>query len=611
MRESLERSLVVDAACQSNPTLEPESQCSPSRAALARAGGAGRADRRRHASQRHCRISGYRESQFRDFHLRFASGERRNPGTSSAPYRTLAYAQSVVRSLSQNMTSNITVYLENGTYQLSSPLEMGPQDSGTNGYNVVWTAAPGANPIISGARQITGWKVSNASKGIWSASVPAGLQTRQMYVNGSRAWMDYGAVPTSLIRTATGYKASSMAMASWRNPSGIEFTYLGGLGQWAEPICPISSINGETITMAQPCWNSTAFRRTNYVAFGDYLTSPTGVENAYELLTKPGEFYLDTHANVLYYIPRPGQNMRTADVEVPTLQTLVQGAGTAGNPIHDIVFSGLQFSYGTWMQPSTTEGFAEVRSGYTITGSDGYQTQGLCQYAPGGSCPYGSWTKEPGNVEFSYDQNLTFTNDRFVHLGASALNLDDGTQDATVSGSVFTDISGNGIEIGNVDLPEASGADQTTGVTITDNHLYAIGVEYHGSVAILLGYVADSTVSHNQIDHVPYSGISLGWGGWPDKIEKPPVANFAHDNVISDNLIYDFMEVLSDGGGVYLQGTVGPSLADGALITGNVVHNQLDWSWALKSDDGVSNATYSDNVLYNNEYDWGGRGRTP
>ena len=114
-------------------------------------------------------------------------GSDANPGTQSAPLRTLARAQMVVRSLNRNMTANITVYLADGTYRLSKPLAFGPLDSGSNGYDVVWTAAPTATAVISGAERITGWRLSDLSKGIWVANVPRTLRTRQIYVNGARS----------------------------------------------------------------------------------------------------------------------------------------------------------------------------------------------------------------------------------------------------------------------------------------------------------------------------------------------------------------------------------------------------------------------------------------
>ena len=534
------------------------------------------------------------------------SGNDANPGTEIAPFRTLAHAQQVVRSLNRNMTANISVYLEDGTYRLTRPLQFGPLDSGTNGYDVIWTAAPGATAIISGAERISGWRLSNPSKHIWVAAVPRTLQTRQIYVNGTRATLTLGRAPVKLSRVWNGYSASSSLMSRWRNPSQIDFVFSGQIGLMAEPICPVSAIGAGGIAIAQPCWDNSTKRIAggDFVGYGS-LGSPSYIENAYELLNQPGQFYLDNTAHRLYYIPRADDDMATADVEAPALQTLLEGNGSARAPIHNITFANLQFSYATWLQPSTPTGFSEVQAGYTITGSHGYATEGVCHYAPHGTCPFGAWTKEPGNVQFSYDRDLTFANDRFVHLGAAGLNLDNGTQAAAITGSVFTDISGNGVEIGSVNKPRATGSVQTKDVTLANNHIYGVGVEYHGGVAVLVGYVSHSTITHNQIDHVPYAGISLGWGGWPDKTDEAVVSNNSRDDVISDNVIEDFMQTLTDGGGIYTQGITGTSMANGEKISGNVVHDQLDWGFALHSDDGASYITYASNVLYNDTYDWG------
>ena len=74
------------------------------------------------------------------------------------------------------MHSNIVVTLEDGTYDVSQhTLAFGPQDSGTNGHTVVYTAAPGAHPILSGGRPVTGWHLVPGSPTTWTASVPAGF----------------------------------------------------------------------------------------------------------------------------------------------------------------------------------------------------------------------------------------------------------------------------------------------------------------------------------------------------------------------------------------------------------------------------------------------------
>jgi Fibronectin type III domain len=531
------------------------------------------------------------------------SGSDRNLGTYSRPLQTLTHARDFVRRHNRNMRGNIAVYLEKGIYQLRRPLQLGPRDSGTNGHNVVWSTVRGQSAMISGSVRISGWRLVDSRRNIWAATVPRGLDTRQIYVNGMRATLASGPAPVNLTRTATGYRASSSLMAHWRNPSRIDFVYTGQLGEHVEPICSVGAIRGTVITMAEPCWDDATRRALDLVGAGN-LSSPAYVENAYELLDQPGQFYLDRRAAKLYYIPRKREDLRKADVEAPVLQTLLTGRGSGRARIHNITFSNLQFSYATWLQPASPEGFAEVQAGYTLTGLRGYAREGLCQFVAGGTCPFGAWTKEPGNIQFSFDQRISFLNDRFVHLGATALNLANGSQGDVVEGCVFTDISGNGIDVGGVNLPDAAGAAQTRGVSVVNNHLYGLADEYHGGVAILVGYAADTIISHNQIDHVPYTSISMGWGGWPDKIHQASVPNFSHDNVVSDNLVYDFVQMLTDGGGIYTLGITGASMASGEKVSGNVVYDQLDWSFALHSDNGATYVTYERNVLYNNVYDW-------
>jgi hypothetical protein len=140
---------------------------------------------------------------------------------------SITQAQAKVRILEQDIDRDVDVVLADGTYRLSSPLRLDSRDSGTHGFDVVWTAAPGAHPVLSGGTRIIGWHESDTSKGIWAAAAPAGLQTRQLYVDGVRAQRAAGPLPVTLTKTDTGYTASSDAMASWRNPSEIEFVYIG------------------------------------------------------------------------------------------------------------------------------------------------------------------------------------------------------------------------------------------------------------------------------------------------------------------------------------------------------------------------------------------------
>jgi hypothetical protein len=515
-----------------------------------------------------------------------------NPGTQAQPVQTLQQAQRMVRAVNQAMTSDVTVVMEDGTFRLASPLTLDASDSGTNGHNVVWTAAPGARPVVAGSARITGWSPVTGSR-VWVAQGPRGLRTRQLYVAGARAERAGGPLPVSLTRNASGYTASSAVMAGWRDPSGqappeVEFVYPRGLGVWTEPRCPVASLSGRTVLMAQPCWNNSTKRGTNHVGPGRLTTGPARVENAFQLLTRPGQWYLDTGSGKLYYQPLPGQDMTTIDVEAPVLQSLVTGGGTPASPLHNVVFNGIQFSYATWMGASSPSGFSEVQANYLNQGS-----------SPTAHNARFDWAQTPANVSLTYDQAIQFTNDAFIHLGGAGLGLGNGSQRDLVKGDVVTDTSGSGIQLGNVDMPGATGASQTLDNVIQDNYVHDTPTEYHGGIGVDIGYAAGTLLDHNQIDNTPYSGVSVDWGGWGDKVGRSGLANFSHGNVVSSNLIFNVVTVLSDGAAVYTNGQTGSSFATGEKITGNVMHDQVGVAHVVNTDNGTDWMTVTGNAMWN------------
>ncbi|HEX4224231.1 MAG TPA: right-handed parallel beta-helix repeat-containing protein, partial [Pseudonocardiaceae bacterium] len=241
-------------------------------------------------------------------------------------------------------TGEITVLVADGTYRLSTPLRFGPADSGTSGDPVVWTATPGAHPVVSGGVRVTGWRESDPGKGIWSAKVPAGTATRQVFINGTVAPVAQASV------SSLGLDLTDWGSAGFRT-SGNDATWFANLAKeigpadipgvqlvwnpasptdWEESECPVSAIGSSSITMAQPCWNNLTNKApTIYGGNGSNITpyslaagtAPTSVENAYPLL-HPGQWYLDRPTNTLYYEPTAGQNVSRLDVEVPQLQSL-------------------------------------------------------------------------------------------------------------------------------------------------------------------------------------------------------------------------------------------------------------------------------------------------
>ena len=100
------------------------------------------------------------------------TGNDAHPGTAAQPVATPQGAQTRVRSLiAAGLTDSVEVQFAAGTYRISAPLELGPQDSGTAAFPITWKAAAGATVVLSGGRTLTGTWVPDGG-GIWRIDVP-------------------------------------------------------------------------------------------------------------------------------------------------------------------------------------------------------------------------------------------------------------------------------------------------------------------------------------------------------------------------------------------------------------------------------------------------------
>jgi hypothetical protein len=89
------------------------------------------------------------------------TGNDANDGTEAHPVATLTRARDLLRPHTDRV-----LMVHPGTYFLDAPLSLTAEDSG-----LAIVAAPGARPILSGGRLITGWKKTDSS--VWTA--PAGV----------------------------------------------------------------------------------------------------------------------------------------------------------------------------------------------------------------------------------------------------------------------------------------------------------------------------------------------------------------------------------------------------------------------------------------------------
>lgn len=284
-------------------------------------------------------------------------------GGTCAKFRPCSLEQAVDR-----LHSGSVLYLRGGTYRLTKTIEL-------NQSNVSIRAYPEEKPVLTGAQRVTGFTLSDPSKNIYVTRVPRGTDTRQLFVDGARAERARTALNSATFTaTATGFTTPDPSLAKVTNQSDVEVVQEN---KWKHMRCPLTAITadsaGSNLTVQPDCWqdNNVSVINSQFPFNGNGLPKLDGVswlENAYQFLTKPGQWYLDRNAGKLYYIPLPGQNANRADVELPLLDTLVSASGTPGHivPVDDSVGT----YKGAW-QNSTGRQLGDFQDGVHATQTSG------------------------------------------------------------------------------------------------------------------------------------------------------------------------------------------------------------------------------------------------
>jgi hypothetical protein len=554
----------------------------------------------------------------------YASPAGTGTACTSAQPCSLSAAQTAVRSLNGAMSDDIVVELADGVYRLSAPLRLAAADSGNNGHTVIWKAAADARPVISGARAVAGWSLADSGKNIWRANVGTGIDPRQLYVNGAlapRARTE--ANRADFTATSTGLRFGNSALSYLNTLADQSRVEMESVGSFTDRYVRVQGISGNVITMQQPGWNNNTFGYDTFTQ--PHRAGPLYLENAYEFLDKPGEWYINPGTGVLSYIPAAGQSMSDVSVELPVLQSLVNVGGTYDAPAHHITFSGITFTGTSWLGPSSAQGYADQQTGAYIAGNWNWPADRLT------SCQEGcqqfeavrpNWYQMPAAVQVSAANHITFTDSRFVNLGQTAVGIGNdanahasgvglGASDIAITRSEIARSSAGGIVAGGVRADAHHPGDQrmvNRNITVSDNRIHDLGLDHRGVVSVLTTYVTGTDVSHNEIYNLPYTGVSIGYGwganepggnnqyanrGLYNYQPRYTTATTASGNRLVGNYVHDVMQQMTDGGCIYTL-----SWNPNAVISGNHCLRTNGW-FGIYFDEGSKYYTVTDNVLSN------------
>lgn len=538
-----------------------------------------------------------------------ADGDDGGDGSRSHPFRTLARAKEAVRGLDKSK-GDIVVEIADGFYPVEDTIIFDSKDSGTEQGTVIYRAAKGATPVFSGGKKLEGkWQkaedVNWLRDGVTAYKVPLerSEKLRAIYVNGERASMtsksqkpaqaigsytvakgqaEWAWAPsTTKIYTGAVFSATFGLPADTRNPQNIE---LESGSTWAQQLVCAESLSlteeGDTQVNLQMPYGALAQNLGWGTAYSP--TKSNDVTNVFEWLEKPGEFYFDQAGSMLYYIPREGEDINSAEVIIPETDTIIDMCGDkpTSDYVQNITFDGLGFAYTDWnlYELEGSHGYASVQGSIVLT-----KFANVNQHDD----IYRSYDVPPAAIHINSAKNVRFLNGEIRHTGYLGAHLENDVWDCEVTGNYIAHTGGAGIVVGHpqhvyendteihhVKANNAAGPEKEKfqdgtesvpkNITITNNYLYENCYFFPGNSPITSFFTYNMQVLHNFVYKCSYSGMSIGWGwcnfdgetGSDSQLPGVPT-DTSKNNHVNYNRVEEICSLLQDAGGIYTLGKQG------------------------------------------------------
>ena len=480
----------------------------------------------------------------------------------------------------------ITIQVKSGEYRLKAPLKITP------GYGFLKIVGEGtSNTIIKGPQQLNlDWKKHNDD--IFVAQLNDNNQFDQLFINGKQQVLARYPNYNEQGGHWQGHAADAISperVKSWEDPRGA-IVHAMHSGEWGGFHYEVTKTNKDgTLELKAGHQNNRPSEMHHKYRM---------VENVFEELDSPGEWYLNKENQQLYYWPVDELAVNDAVLEGVTLKHLVEIKGAENNPVKNISISGIKFEHA---QRTLMEDYEPLlRSDWTIYrgGAVFIENSENVEVA---DCEF---TNLGGNVIFvsKYNRDLKITGNHIYNCGASAVSF---VGDASAVRSPSFQY-GEFVSLEEMDTIKGPINNKYPSKCIVDNNLiYRIGRVEKQVAGVQISMAMNITVRSNSIYDIPRAGINVSEGTWGG-------------HIIEYNDVFNTVLETSDHGAFNSWGrdrfwhpnrsvmnkitTNNPEMPYwDAIHTTEIRFNRFrcDHGWDIDLDDGSSNYIVSNNVCLN------------
>lgn len=423
------------------------------------------------------------------------SGNDTNRGTIEKPFATLQRAQQAVRQKSGD------VLLRGGTFYLPAPLVFTAEDSGTKDKPVVFQNYKDEKPVISGGIRLNRLNWQPFTNGIVQAQVPADLQTEEIFINGERQILARYPNFDPKAKYFDGFAPDAISKeraARWANPVGGYYHAMHP-AFWGDFTWRITGKNTNGEPTLEGGWqNNRGAAAHRDVRF---------VEDIFEELDAPGEWFLNQQTHTLYLYPPAGLDLKKAVVEATRLRTLIEFRGDQPNPVKWINLRGLTFRHAERTVMDNREPM--LRSDWTIYrgGAVFFNGSEDCALVDSFIDQVG------GNAVFvnNYNRRIAIRGTQIAKAGASGICFVGDPKAARSPLFNYHHVQ----DLDKIDrTPGPKSNNYPADCLVEDCLIYLTGRVEKQTAGVQIELAQDITVRHCSIYDLPRAGINIDSGCW-------------------------------------------------------------------------------------------------